>query len=89
MAKNEEIRPFDCATCLNVNTPLCEYCSQITSPSGKKSKPSHYTSAVGGTRESAELAALASKITLRLTTGNPVQLSWVMRYNALITSEKQ
>lgn len=87
MARNEKISPYECATCLNASTPLCEYCAQITSPSGKKRKPTHYASAVGGTRESAELASLSHRIGLRLATGNPVPLAWIMRYNALITTE--
>lgn len=89
MSRNETVSPYDCATCLNTSTPLCEHCSQVTSPSGKKSKPTYYASAAGGSRESAELATLSHRIALRLATGNPVQLSWILRYNQLITSNKE
>lgn len=33
---------YDCKTCVNRNSPLCELCTQITSPSGKEHKPKYY-----------------------------------------------
>ena len=88
MQKNEVASPYNCATCLNAGTPICELCNRIESPSGKKSKPTRYASAICGSRESAELAALSHRIALRLAMGNPVQLSWILKYNQLITRDK-
>lgn len=88
MSKNETVRPYDCANCLNSRTPICELCSQITSPSGKVSAPTYYSPDKLGRIESKELAALTSKIVLRLATGNPVNLSWIIRYNDLLTGDK-
>lgn len=89
MARNETVRPYECANCLNVNTPLCEFCNQVTSPSGKLSKPTRYQGANGGKLESKELASLSHRIALRLATGNPVHLSWIIRYNQLVSSDKE
>lgn len=84
--KEEKI--YDCACCLNAGTPLCELCTQIESPTGEENKPTQYQTATGGGKLSKELAALSNRIALRLYTGNPVQLSWIIRYNKLVTNDK-
>lgn len=33
---------YDCKTCVNRGSPLCELCTKITSPSGKEHKPKYY-----------------------------------------------
>lgn len=37
-----ENKHYDCKSCVNRNSPLCELCTQITKPSGKKTKPRYY-----------------------------------------------
>lgn len=37
-----EAKQYDCSTCVNRNSPLCELCTQITSPSGKERRPKYY-----------------------------------------------
>ena len=84
-----ESKHYDCAACINSSSPLCKYCNQIKSPSGKLSKPTYYQGANGGRLESKELASLSHRIALRLATGNPVHLSWIIRYNQLVSSDKK
>lgn len=38
---------YDCARCANRRSPLCELCTQVTSPSGKVSKPKYFVEFTG------------------------------------------
>ena len=75
---------YKCKDCINHKTPVCENCTQITSPGGHAQKPKHFCNADGHASEAnAEVAALIVKITMKLVMGHPIPLSWVMRYNEL------
>lgn len=50
---------YDCRSCVNRLSPLCELCTQITSPSGKEHKPRYFIAqsdiiSVGGQARFAE-----------------------------------
>lgn len=85
--KEKMERPkYSCSNCLNHSTPLCDCCTEIRSPSGETSKPTYYQSAEGNPNEYSAAAEISAKIVLRLTTGAPVPLAWVVKYNEIITS---
>lgn len=74
-----------CITCLNAETPICDVCSFIQKPSGKKSKPTNYAGGSGTNKNNQRMAVLASSIALRVQTGNPVPVRWLLEYNRLVT----
>lgn len=76
-----------CINCLNAGTPICDGCSFIQKPSGKKSKPTQYAGALGTNKDNKRMAALASSIALRIQTGNPVPVRWLLEYNKLVTDD--
>jgi hypothetical protein len=85
MTKANNNRAYECSDCININTPLCQICNCVNSPSGKVSKPTYYQDKNGGSNlNSQELVALAGKIILRVAAGAPINLTWVMRYNKLL-----
>lgn len=76
-----------CINCLNAETPICDGCSFIQKPSGKKSKPTRYASTLGTNKENKRMAVLASSIAVRIQTGNPVPVRWLLEYNKLFTDD--
>ena len=82
MSMKDDVQ-YECATCLNSYTPLCDTCTYVCSPSGETGKPKHYQ----GPRtrlDNGKVAAIGNRIALRLLTGNPVPLSWIITYNQLV-----
>ena len=84
---------YDCKTCVNRGSPLCELCTHIASPSGKERKPTYYIAqssilrAGGRSRfqehptENNEIESLAKFITSFLCQRVPIPISVVMEYN--------
>lgn len=87
-SKRYDLPPAEnpCITCLNAETPICDVCSFIQKPSGKKSKPTNYAGESGTNKDNKRIAALTSSITVRLQNGTPVPMRWLMEYNRLVTS---
>ena len=89
---------YECETCANINSPLCELCTRISSPSGKERKPKYYIErqevapsvpelriAYGLDRK---LEGIAITIARYLRNGVPIPISVVMKYNELVAKEK-
>jgi hypothetical protein len=84
---------YDCKTCVNRGSPLCELCTQITSPSGKEHKPKYYIALTEVFPTAVQImfpyykpkeqkrAALA--IAKYLCSGVPIPTSLVLEYNKL------
>ena len=78
---------FECVTCLNAGTPICEKCRVIEKPSGRATRPTHYC----GDSETAANGLLPGDVgailLVRLQCGKPLPLKWVMRYNECCVRE--
>ena len=87
--KNMKDVTFECATCLNAGTPICEKCRVIEKPSGRATRPTHYC----GDSETAAHGLLPGDVgailLVRLQCGNPLPLRLVMRYNEHLMREAQ
>ena len=87
-----ENKHYDCATCVNRNSPLCELCTQILSPSGKERKPKYYIGQVEvepidpELKFDSEVERRAFLIAKHLISGLPIPIRIVLEYNKL--SEK-
>ena len=46
-----------------------------------------YAGALGTNKDNKRMAALASSIALRIQTGNPVPVRWLLEYNKLVTDD--
>ena len=90
---------YDCKTCVNRNSPLCELCTQITSPSGKEHKPKYYIGqsdiTVFGRRGSyqritadKETERLAKYLLDHLLARAPLPTSIVLKYNRKTEKEE-
>ena len=88
-----ENKHYDCRTCINKGSPLCELCTQVTKPSGKETKPTYYLAQssiinIGGTgsypeastgdEETEKLAKYLSEHILRRI---PLPTGAVLEYN--------
>lgn len=84
MSKNGK---YDCRSCTNRATLLCELCATLCSPSGKIKKPTLYCSEGyinGGALE--ENIQLYSQIRGYLEAGHTIPLFFIMQYNKLMGS---
>lgn len=85
---------YDCKTCVNRGSPLCELCTQITSPSGKEHKPKYYIGLVEVAPVvpelriphglSSEIEGRAITIARHLGAGLPIPIRAVLEYNTLV-----
>lgn len=75
-----------CKTCLNKGTPICQLCSFVKSPSGKETKPSCYTGDGSAALAGMTVSDMGAVLLVRLQTGKPLPLSWVLRYNDRIVA---
>ncbi len=75
---------YDCATCLNAQTPLCDICSSVQRPSGQMSKPSFFVDSQGGVKNSQRRDELVRMMSVRIQKGKGIPLAMVMEYNNLI-----
>lgn len=83
---------FECTRCANRRSPLCELCSQVTSPGGTEHKPKYFVEFTGATRmwaegeprrpfESERGEACAKMLEEYLREGSPIPVALVMEYN--------
>ena len=83
---------FECKRCANRRSPLCETCSQVTSPDGTEHKPKYYVEFTGVTRMTVDDAprrpfkrergeAYARMLEEYLREGSPIPIALVMEYN--------
>ncbi len=91
---------YDCRTCINRNSPLCELCTQITSPSGKERKPKYYIAqsdivGVGGRSRyhetptsDPETETLTQYLMALLCKRVPIPTSIVLEYNRKTEKEE-
>ena len=91
---------YDCRTCVNRTSPLCEICHQITKPSGKETKPTYYIAqievqSVGGRsryREKPtsdpETEAMAKYLMHLLCQRVPIPTKVVLEYNRKTEKEE-
>ena len=89
---------YDCKTCVNRNSPLCELCTQITSPSGKERKPKYYIGLVEVAPVvpelkvplglNSELEKRAIDIARYLGAGLPIPTRVVLEYNRKTEQEE-
>lgn len=79
---------FECTRCANRRSPLCELCSQVTSPDGTEHKPKYYIEfekvmPLSAKRELNERGEeCAEMLEMYLNHGWPLPVSLVMEYNA-------
>lgn len=91
---------YDCKTCVNRASPLCELCTQITSPSGKERKPKYYIAqsevlSVGGRirfkerpTDDPETEKFAKYLISMLCKRVPIPTSVVLEYNRRTEKEE-
>ena len=78
---------YDCTTCVNKLSPLCELCTRITSPSGKVRKPKHYVELVemepikNIRLADATQSEIAEELIRMLYRGVPIPVAMVCEYN--------
>lgn len=77
-----DIKIYNCSDCVNQNSPLCELCYKIDSPSGNSTKPTYFVSAT-------EIVVPAhknikAKIVDNISRNNPIPINWVMEYNKFV-----
>lgn len=81
---------FECTRCANRRSPLCELCSQVTSPDGTEHKPKFYIEFASESgkydadarpfkNERGE--ACAQRLERYLREGSPLPIALVMEYN--------
>ncbi len=94
MEQNE--KRYDCRTCANKWSPLCELCSRVVSPSGRERPPKYYVDARAvtavGRRNAAEKTddeteALVLELVRSIFARGPLPLAIVMRYNAAVSNK--
>ena len=94
-----EDKHYDCRTCVNRHSPLCELCTQITSPSGKERKPKYYIgqsdiTVFGGRGKVQRITAdeeterLAKYLLDHLLARAPLPTSVVLEYNRKTEKEE-
>ena len=95
-----EDKHYDCRTCINRASPLCELCTRITKPSGEETKPKYYIAqsdivSVGGrTRycehptSDPETEKLAKYLVHLLCLRVPIPTSVVLQYNRKTEKEE-
>ena len=82
MLKEKEYKCIDCAF---FQTPYCEGCNQITSPSGKKSRPTRFTPGIpqltisGG--RSSQFQRMQLYIRYCIENNTPIPIKVVEEYN--------
>ena len=83
---------FECTRCANRHSPLCELCTQVTSPDGTKHKPKYYVEFTGvngryagckpnrpfNSERGEECAKMLERY---LSEGSPLPVALVMEYN--------
>jgi hypothetical protein len=96
----EENKHYDCKTCVNRGSPLCELCTNITSPSGKEHKPKFYIAqsevqSVGGRgmfhekpSDDPQTEKLAKYLMRLLCQRVPLPTSVVLEYNQKTEKEE-
>ena len=78
---------YDCMTCVNKRSPLCELCTRITSPSGKVRKPKYYVELVeiepikNIRLADATQSEIAEELIRMLYRGAPLPTAMVCEYN--------
>ncbi len=77
-----------CETCLNISTPVCDQCRKITSPSGKETTPTHYVGDGVTPTNKLTVADVGAILLVRVQLGQPLPLSFVLRYNEDAVREK-
>ncbi len=88
---------YDCGSCVNKSSPLCELCTQITSPGGKERKPKYFialaevkspiTQIKFPHARGRETKRRAITIAKYLCDGLPIPIRVVMEYNVLTERE--
>lgn len=94
-----EDKRYDCKTCVNRNSPLCELCTRITSPSGKERRPKYYVGLVEVITAVSELKAphgvntelerRAITIAKYLGAGFPIPTRVLLEYNKLVAQKTE
>ena len=83
----DQKKEYNCEWCANAATPYCEKCNSITSPSGKKSKPTNYVARaakliiVGGRKTNLE--RIETNIRYCLDNRYPIPVKFVELYNKI------
>ncbi len=81
---------FECNNCANRRSPLCELCTQVTSPDGTKHKPKYYVEFTGDSGKydvdgrpitNPRGEECAKKLERYLREGSPLPVALVMEYN--------
>lgn len=78
---------FECKNCANRGSPLCELCTQVTSPDGTEHKPKYYVYFNSVIPFSAKRQMegrgehIAKALEMYLRAGWPLPVSLVMEYN--------
>ncbi len=96
-----EGKHYDCRTCINRSSPLCELCIHVQSPSGRETKkPTYYIAQsdilnVGGRSRyqeqptgDPEIEKLAKYLTILLHQRVPIPTSIVLEYNRKTEKEE-
>lgn len=89
-----EVKHYSCVACINVNTPLCKLCTQITAPSGNERRPKYYIKreddflpdtginiSPGLSNKTGERAITIARY---LAAGVPIPVRIVLEYNKLV-----
>lgn len=90
---------YDCKLCVNRASPLCELCTQITSPGGKEHKPKYYIGqsdivVIGGRGKHQRITAdqktecLAKYLLDHLLARVPLPTGLVLEYNRRTEKEE-
>ena len=75
---------YDCRSCANIHTVLCDTCSFTQYPSGHESKPTYYLNGQSIPKESEEQAiSLASYISNCIDNHRQIPVFIVDKYNKL------
>lgn len=77
-----------CSACVNANTPMCNSCSFIEYAKEGESIPSQFAGDLADQHEANNektIADLGALITSRIERKLSIPLTWVIKYNALMT----
>lgn len=89
-----EAEKYKCSMCANQQSPLCELCSVIKSPSGREHKPKYFVGIteialpLNKTVEKDALVGLSTAIQSYANSLQTIPIVTVLKYNALLNLSK-